>query len=282
MKGKTVVITGGTSGIGLAAAHALARRGARLVVVGRDPDKAEATLVTLRRVGPEADHAIHLADLSSVADTARVGAVIAASEPRIDVLANNAGAVFDRRIVTSEGFEKTFALNHLGYAGLTEALRGSLEAAAPSRIVNTSSIAHRFGRLDWADLQNARRYRGMMVYCQSKLLNILFTRELARRLAGTGVTANCFHPGFVASRFGDESTGPMRSLFGLGKSLFAISPKQGAETLIHLAASPTVEGQTGGYYVRSKRAELSKAAQDDAAARRLWDTTAVMIANGHP
>ena len=282
MKGKTVVMTGGTSGIGLAAAEILARRGARLIVIGRDPARAGATLDMLRRVAPESDHAIHIADLSDVADTQRVGASIAASEPKIDVLVNNAGAVFDRRAVTRQTFEKTFALNHLGYFVLTETLRGPLLAGAPSRIVNTSSIAHRFAQLDWADLQGERRYSGMTAYCRSKLCNILFTRELARRLAGTGVTANCFHPGFVASRFGDESAGPLRGLFGLGKSLFAIPPEHGAQTLVHLAASSEVERETGGYYVKQRRVAPSAAARDDGVARRLWDETAAMLERGSP
>ena len=282
MQGKTVVITGGTSGIGLAAAEALARRGARVVVVGRDPARVEAALAMLRRVGPEAHHAGHVADLSDVAETRRLGDTIAATEPRVDVLANNAGAVFDRRAVTRQGFERTFALNHLSYAVLAEALRGSLAAASPSRVINTSSAGHRIARLDWSDLQNERHYSGMAAYCRSKLCNVLFTRELARRLAGTGVTANCFHPGFVASRFGDESAGPLRGLFGLGKSVFAISPARGAKTLVHLASAPEMERETGGYYARARRVEPSSAARDERAARRLWEATAAMIERGHP
>ena len=159
-------------------------------------------------------------------------------------------------------------------------LAGALKAAAPSRIVSTSSDGHRFAMLDFGDLQSRRGYKGFVAYCRAKLCNVLFTRELARRLAGTGVTATCFHPGFVASRFGDESTGMGRAVFGRAKSLFAVTPEKGAETLVHLATSPEVEGRSGGYYSRCKPTRTSRAGQDDAAARRLWDLSAEMTGVG--
>ena len=274
MKGKTIVITGGTSGIGLAAARELARLGARIVLIARDPARAEATLRQLRRVAPGVDHAVHLADLSRLSEMKRVGALIASAEPRVDVLVNNAGAWFAERVETEDGLEKTFALDHLSYAVLTEALMPGLRAAAPSRVVNTSSDGHRFASLDFADLQSRRSYKGFVAYCRAKLCNVLFTRELARRLVGTGVTVNSFHPGFVASRFGDESVGWGRSVFSMAKSLFAVSPEKGAETLVHLAASPEVEGQSGDYYVKRRIVSPSRAGRDDAAAVRLWDATA--------
>lgn len=276
MDGKTVVITGGTSGIGLAGALELARRGARIVLVARDPGRAETTLRQLRRANPHADHALHLADLSRLHEMKRVGAAIAAAEPRIDVLVNNAGAWFADRVETEDGFEKTFALDHLSYVVLTDALLPALKAASPSRIVSTSSEGHRFAKLAFDDLQSRRGYKGFVAYCRAKLCNVLFTRELARRLAGTGVTATCFHPGFVASRFGDESTGLGRAAFGLAKALFAIPPEKGAATLVHLAASPDVAGQSGGYYAKSKPSAPSRAGQDDDAARRLWAVSAEM------
>lgn len=279
---KTVVITGGTSGIGLAAALDLARQGARIVLVARDPARAEATLKRLRRISPEANHTLHIGDLSRVADMKRVGASIAAAEPRIDVLVNNAGAWFPDRTETEDGVETTFALDHLSYFVLTDALLPALEAAAPSRIVSTSSDAHRFASLDFGDLQGTRNYKGFMAYCRAKLCNVLFTRELARRLAGTGVTATCFHPGFVASRFGDESRGFGRQAFGLAKSLFAISPEKGAATLLYLATSPDVAGQSGGYYAKAKLVKPSRAGQDDAAARRLWDASRALTGAGSP
>ena len=277
---KTMVVTGGTSGIGLAGALELARGGARIVLVARDPARAESALRQLRRANPGADHALHLADLSRLDEMKRVGAAIAAAEPRIDVLVNNAGAWFADRTEVEGGFEKTFALDHLSYFVLTDALLPCLEAAAPSRIVSTSSEGHRFASLDFGDLQSRRGYKGFAAYCRAKLCNVLFTRELARRLAGTGVTATCFHPGFVASRFGDESTGLGRAAFGLAKSLFAVTPEKGAETLVYLATSPEVEGRSGGYYSKRKPAKVSRAGQDDAAARRLWEMSAEMTGVG--
>ena len=277
---KTIVVTGGTSGIGLAGALELARGGARIVLVARDPDRAEAALRQLRRANPGADHALHLADLSRLSEMKRVGAAIAAAEPRIDVLVNNAGALFDRRDEVEGGFEKTFALDHLSYFVITDALLPSLKAAAPSRVVSTSSEGHRFATLDFDDLQARGGYKGWVAYCRAKLCNVLFTRELARRLGGTGVTATCFHPGFVASRFGDETGGPLRPVFGLAKSLFAVTPEKGAETLVHLATSPEVEGRSGGYYSKRKPARTSRAGQDDAAARRLWEMSSGMTGVG--
>ncbi len=210
MKGKTIVATGGTSGIGEVAVVALAKMGARIILIARDEQRAEQTLVKLEAAAPRAGHALHLADLSSMAETRRVGQAIAASEPRIDVLVNNAGALFSHRRVTPEGLEMTFALNHMAYFVLTEALRERLIASAPARIVSTSSDAHKGARLDFDDLQGAKSYSGFRAYSRSKLANILFTRELARRLEGTGVVANCFHPGFVAVALRRRLGGPCR------------------------------------------------------------------------
>ena len=277
---KTIVMTGGTSGIGLAGAVDLARQGHRIVLVARDPARADSALRQIRRAGPEVEHALHLADLSHLGEMKRVGAAIAGAEPRIDVLVNNAGALFDRRQEVEGGFERTFALDHLSYFMLTDALLPALKAAGRARVVSTSSDGHRFATLDFDDLQGRRGYSGWKAYCRAKLANVLFTRELARRLGGTGVIANCFHPGFVASRFGEETTGPLRSLLGLGKSLFAVTPEKGAETLVHLAVSPEVEGRSGGYYSKRKLVTPSRAGQDDAAARRLWDLSAEMTGVG--
>ncbi len=277
---KTIVMTGGTSGIGLAGAVELARQGHRIVLVARDPGRAETALRRLRRANPNAEHALHLADLSRLDEMKRVGSAIAAAEPRVDVLVNNAGALFDRRIAVEGGFEKTFALDHLSYFVLTDALLPSLRAAAPSRVVSTSSEGHRFAALDFSDLQAARGYSGWTAYCRAKLANVLFTRELSRRLAGSGVTATCFHPGFVASRFGDETGGALRPLFGLAKSLLAVTPEKGAETLVWLATAPEVEGRSGGYYSGRKPKKTSRAGQDDAAARRLWALSAEMTGVG--
>ncbi len=279
MQGKTVVATGATSGIGEVAALALARMGARIVVVARDEKRAEALLNRLETQAPRLGHSAHLADLSSVADTRRVGQAIAKSEPRVDVLINNAGAVFSQRRVTPEDLELTFALNHMAYFVLTAELRDRLATSAPARIVSTSSMAHQ-GVLDFSDLQSARGYNGWKAYGRSKLANILFTRELARRLAGTGVTANCLHPGVVATRFGDASGGWTSRFLPLVR-MFAISPEQGADTIIHLASSPEVQGVTGQYFVKRKIAQPSAAARDDAAAKQLWEASeALSRANG--
>jgi NAD(P)-dependent dehydrogenase (short-subunit alcohol dehydrogenase family) len=274
MHGKVVVISGGTSGIGEVAAERLAGLGARLVLVARDRARGEATLARLRARGPGVGHVAHYADLSLIADTKRVAAEIAAAEPRIDVLINNAGAMFGHRRVTADGLELTFATNHMSYFLLTHGLRERLLASAPARVVNTSSAAHRRAALDFDDLQSARDYRGFTAYSRSKLCNILYTRELARRSAGTGVTANCLHPGFVATRFGDASGGFFSYVVRASKQVFAISSEKGAETLVYLASSPEVATISGGYFYQCQLATPTRAAQDDAAARRLWAETA--------
>jgi NAD(P)-dependent dehydrogenase (short-subunit alcohol dehydrogenase family) len=269
MQGKVVVITGGTSGIGQVAAERLARMGARIVLVARDPTRGEATLARLRQVGPGAEHGARYADLSRIGETRRVAAEIAAAEPRIDVLINNAGALFDDRRLSPERLEMTFAVNHMAYFVLTEGLRERLVGSTPARIVNTASAAHAGAKLDFEDLQSAKGYAGFRVYGRSKLANILFTRELARRLDGTGVTANCLHPGFVATRFGASSGGLFQAIMPAAR-LFALTPEQGADTLVYLASSPEAASANGLYFVKRKPATPSREAQDDGAAARLW------------
>jgi NAD(P)-dependent dehydrogenase (short-subunit alcohol dehydrogenase family) len=274
IEGKTCVITGATSGIGLTTARALAALGVRLVLVGRDRARGDAALADLRARAPRLQAEIHYADLSHLDEARRLGAELSAALPRIDILINNAGALFQRRSVTTDGLERTFELNHMAYFVLTEALRQRLIASAPARIVNVASEAHRGAKLDFDDLQLERNYRGLTAYNRSKLCNILFTRELARRLAGSGVTANCLHPGFVATRFGDENGGLFRVGLSLAKRLFAISPEQGALTSVYVATSPESEGITGKYFDKCAPATPSPAAADDAAARRLWEESA--------
>ncbi|MGD0639920.1 MAG: SDR family NAD(P)-dependent oxidoreductase [Roseiarcus sp.] len=270
MQGKAVVATGATSGIGEVAVTKLAAMGARIVFVARDAKRAEATLAKLERIAPGRGHRAYIADLSLIAETRRVGAEIAASEPRIDALVNNAGAMFADRRITAEGLELTFALNHMAYFVLTQALRARLVASAPARVVSTASMAHVGARLDFDDLQCVRGYSGWKAYGRSKLCNILFTRELARQLAGTGVTANCLHPGVVASRFGDEAGGWTSAMFSLIKR-FAISPDAGADTIVHLVSSPEAASVSGEYFAKRKILRPSAAARDDAAARTLWE-----------
>ena len=271
MRGKTVVMTGATSGIGQIAAERLAQMGARLVLVARDRARGEAALARLAACGPGVTHGIHYADLGDLEDTKRVGAEIAAAEPRIDVLVNNAGGLFATREVTRDGLERTFAVNHMAYFVLTHILRDRLVAAAPARIVNTASNAHVRETLDFADLQFANRYRFRSAYGRSKLANILFTRELARRLAGTGVTANCLHPGFVATGLGQRDNRWLGLLVRVAMALQAEPAGKGAETIVYLARSPEVAGVTGQYFIDCRPAVPSADAQNDDDARRLWD-----------
>ena len=277
MQGKTVVMTGATSGIGEVAAAALARLGARIVFVARDPARAAATLARLEAAAPGRGHRFHLADLSRIVETKRIGAAVAASEPRIDALINNAGAIFSARRVTAEGLEMTFALNHMAYFVLTACLRDRLVASAPARVVSTASAAHAGARLAFDDLQCARDYNGQRAYRRSKLANILFTRELALRLSGTGVTANCLDPGFLASRFGDEAGGWLGWAFAAAKRFAAISPEEGADTLVYLASAPEVAETSGEYFVKRKPAKTSSAARDEAAASRLWRRSEAIV-----
>jgi NAD(P)-dependent dehydrogenase (short-subunit alcohol dehydrogenase family) len=289
MNGKVVVITGATSGIGQVAAETLAGTGARIVQVARDPERGEAALKRLNENGTGLKHSVHYADLSLVAEMRRVAAEIAVAEPRIDVLINNAGAMFSSRRVTPEGLEYTLALNHLSYFVLTQGLRERLVASAPARIVSTASDAHAAGTLDLKDLQSVEAYGrfnllewmrfggpGFQVYGRSKLCNILFTRELARQFTGTGVTANSWHPGFVATRFGDHTGGLISFSVGIAKR-FALTPQQGAETLVYLASSSDVAGVTGQYFHKCQPATPSPEAQDTALAERLWAETASLV-----
>jgi len=270
MHGKVVVITGATSGIGQVASEKLAAMGARIVFVARDRNRSETTMARLREKGPGLDHRVHYADLSVLEEMKRVAAEISASEPRIDVLMNNAGAMFSERYVTGDGFERTFALNHMSYFVLTHILRERLLATPGARIVNTSSNAHRSAHVDRDNPQMLTGFRMFKAYCRSKLYNILFTRELARQLQGTGVTANALHPGFVATRFGDQTSGAGGLLFRLIKHL-AITPEQGAETLVFLASSKDAENVTGKYFYKCAPTTPTKDALDDGSARWLWD-----------
>ncbi len=275
MKGKTVVMTGGTSGIGEAAAEKLAQMGARIVLVARDRSRAEGTLRSLHNKAPGVAHTVHYADLTRISEMKRVAADIAEAEPRIDVLVNNAGAMFATRKLTEDKLEYTFALNHMAYFVLTQGLRERLVASAPARVVCTASAAHLGASLDFDDLQLMENFGAMKAYGRSKLCNILFTRELARRLHGRGVTANCLHPGFVATRFGDESGGLISRFVGLAK-LLAISPEKGAETIVYLASSPEAAAATGQYFYKCRPIAPSREAQNDKTANLLWECSTAL------
>lgn len=243
--------------------------GARIVQIARDTTRGEAALTRLRTIAPGAAHAVHYGDLSLITEVKRLAAVVAAAEPKIDVLMNNAGAIFADRRVTADGLERTFALNHMSYFVFTAGLRERLVATPGARIVNTASDAHRRGHIDFGDLQSEKRYRPFYVYGTTKLCNIVFTRELARKLEGTGVTANALHPGFVATRFGDQAGGIYAWGVRVAK-LFAITPEQGAETMVYLASSPDVARTSGAFFDKSRPSLPTREAQSDEVARRLW------------
>ncbi|HWF00838.1 MAG TPA: SDR family NAD(P)-dependent oxidoreductase [Caulobacteraceae bacterium] len=271
MSGKTVVMTGATSGIGEAAARALAASGARIVFSARDAARADATLALLRRANPDARHDWALADLTTLEGMEAAAKALGEKAPVIDVLANNAGAMFQTREITQDGLEKTFAVDHMAYFIVTERLRPRL--APGGRIVSTASGAHAVARLDLDDLNfERRRYGAFAAYGNAKLCNILFTHELARRLEGSGVTANCFHPGGVATRFGADAKGVMGTLFRLA-GRFMLTPEQGADTLIWLASAPEAADQNGGYFVRRRRTQPSAAARNAGLGARLWEVS---------
>ena len=277
MGGKTVLVTGATSGIGEVAARELAGKGARVVLVGRSAPKCEATSAMIRRATGTSAVEYLVADLSSRAEIRRLAAEIKARYPRLDVLVNNAGAMFSPRRESVDGIEMTWALNHLGYFLLTELLLDTLKASAPSRIVNVASEAHRMvPGINFDDVEGKRSYKPFRIYGQSKLANILFTRELARRLEGSGVTANCLHPGFVATNFTTGKGWIYWAMRQLARAV-AITPEDGARTTVYLASSPEVEGVTGEYFAKSKVAKPTRAALDDAAARRLWELSERMV-----
>jgi len=273
MEGKVCVVTGATSGIGKAAATALAGLGATVVLVGRDRSRTEAAAAEIGAVSASPPRA-EIADLASLEQVRGLAGRLAGLE-HIDVLVNNAGLVLGERRMTPDGYEHVFALNHLAPFLLTSLLLPKLTASAPARVITVTSDAHSAARLDLSDPNLERGWDSWRSYANSKLANIMFTRELARRLAGTGVTANCAHPGVVRTGFGRDA----RPLLRLGLTIarpFLSSPERGADTIVYLASSPDVADQTGGYYVRRQRREPSAAARDDTAARQLWEISEKM------
>lgn len=269
MKDKVCVITGGTDGIGKAAAQALALQGARLLVHGRDPDKGARAIAEIKARSRNPNIEFVRADFGSLADVRRLAATIMQRTPRIEVLINNAGGMFSKRNLSKDGYEMTFAVNHLAPFLLTHLLLDTLKGSAGARIVTTASDAHRGAALPLDDSAATGKYSSMRVYGASKLANILFTRALAKRLEGTPVTATCLHPGFVRTNFVRDVPRWGRAIFAL-IARFARSPEKGAETLVYLAASPQVQGASGGYYFDCRLTPPAAAAQDDEAAERLW------------
>jgi NAD(P)-dependent dehydrogenase (short-subunit alcohol dehydrogenase family) len=269
MQGKTCLVTGATAGIGYVTARELTRAGGRVLIVARNAEKgAEAARRIAEETGSGGVEAL-AADLSSQAEVRSLAREVKGRVDRLDVLINNAGVILLDRRESVDGIEATFAVNHLAYFLLTNLLLDLLKASSPSRVVNVASAAHRGGKIHFDDIGGREHYSGWRAYQQSKLANILFTRELARALTGTGVTANAVHPGYVNSQIFREEG--LRGLaLRLAASLFAISPERGAETTLYLATSPDVQGESGEYYVRCKPASVSREARNDADARRLW------------
>jgi retinol dehydrogenase-14 len=277
MKGKTVLITGATSGIGLEASLELARRGARVVMAGRDPARTEAAVadVVARSGSSEVSHL--LCDFSSQKAIRELAAAVLSNHPQLHVLVNNAGGVNRSRRLTEDGIEITFAVNHLGYFLLTNLLLDLLKRSAPARVVTVASISHRRGSLDFDDLGFERDYGIMRAYSRSKLANVLFAAELARRLAGTGVTSNSLHPGTVNTHI--WSGAPLWAkpfIFVLLRPFF-ISARQGAATIVQLAADPALEGVTGKYFEEGRESTPARLARDEALARRLWDVSSRLV-----
>jgi retinol dehydrogenase-14 len=276
MAGRTVLVTGGSGGIGRATALGLAIMGAQLAISGRDRERTESAAREIRTAGGgEVD--VVVADLSSQSEVRRLADEVLQSLSRIDVVVNNVGGYWHTRHITADGLERTFALNHLAPFLLTNLLLERLKQSAPARVVTVSSSAHRSGRIDFDDLQGERSYSGARAYSQSKLANLLFTYELASRLQGTSVTANALHPGVVRTAFGAEDASTVQRLFTPFVRPFLKSPAEGAATSIHLASAPDLEQVTGRYFANSKPKTSSKRSYDKAAAARLWQLSADLV-----
>ncbi|MGP1674075.1 MAG: SDR family NAD(P)-dependent oxidoreductase [Candidatus Limnocylindrales bacterium] len=277
MTGKTVLITGGTGGIGKAAAIGLASMGARVGITGRDRARAAVAAAEIVRVSGNPAVDVFVADLSSQAEVRRLADEVLAAYPRLDVLLNNVGGFWAHRHVTADGLEHTFALNHLAPFLLTSLLLDRLKASAPARVVTVSSGAQSMGRIDFDDLMGERKYSGQDAYNQSKLANVMFTYELARRLEGTGVTATALHPGMTSTAFGAEDTargwGPLIAVM----RLFMQSPERGADNSVYLASSPDAAGVSGKYFAGRKIKASHKSSQDAAITARLWQVSADLV-----
>ncbi len=281
LHGTTILVTGGNSGIGKEAAVALACMGAHVAITARNPSKGEAARKEIVGRSGNASTEVVPLDLASLDSVRAAADDVLARFDRVDVLVNNAGGTLSKRQVTRDGFEMTFGVNHLGHFLLTNLLLDRIKASAPARVITVASGAHFGARrgLDFDDLQfESGRYRGFQQYCRSKLANIMFANELARRLDGTGVTSNSMHPGYVHTNFAREGdTGLMGELsHWLGRP-FSISPEKGADTIVYLASSPEVEGVTGQYFYKRRLAKTSSFASDEAAQRRLWEVSEQLV-----
>jgi NAD(P)-dependent dehydrogenase (short-subunit alcohol dehydrogenase family) len=280
MNGKICLVTGATNGIGKATAQALARMGATVVIVGRNASKTAQTVKEIRAASVNKNVDSLLADLSSQQEIQRLADEFKSKYSHLHVLINNAGGFFMKRQISVDGIEMTFALNHLASFLLTNLLLDTLEASAPARIINVSSGAHTSGKIEFDNLQGERNYRPR-AYDDSKLANVLFTMELARRLDGSGVTVNALHPGFVATGFAKNNGRVIAAFIGLLAPLVARSPAKGAETSVYLASSPSVDGITGEYFHDSRVVPVAPQATDIVVARKLWDVSTEMVHLGN-
>ena len=277
MTGKVVLVTGGTGGIGKATATGLAALGARVGITGRDLARAERGAAEIRTASGNPAVDAFAADMSSQAEIRRLAVAVLDAYPRLDVLVNNVGGFWAHRHQTVDGLEHTFAVNHLASFLLTNLLLDRLKASAPARVVTVSSHVQAEGRIDFDNLQGACDYSGQTAYSQSKLANVMFTNELARRLEGSGVTATCLHPGFVRTDFGAEDQAWFFSVISNVVRPFLKTPAQGARSSIHLASSPDAEGVTGQFFVNGKPKAANKVAYDPAMLARLWQTSVGLV-----
>lgn len=275
---KLAVVTGASSGIGAAVASALAQRGYRIIALGRDKDRMARSVAQIRADAPDVRIDAILGDLAVMADAARMAREIAALTPRIDRLILNAGGIIATREETADGFEATFAGNHLGHFLLTTRLLPLLPHHEGAQIIATSSVGHKLtNTIDWDDLQSRKSYQPFQAYGLAKLCNILFTRELATRLTGEGIAANAVHPGVIASNFLATTPGFIKIALRLIAPIIG-TPQAGADTIVWLATDPAAAGETGGYWAKRKRATMSAQAADPANARRLWEESERLIA----
>lgn len=277
MDGKTFLITGATAGIGKETAREIAKTGANVVLVARDKAKGESVVEELKRATNNEKIDLLVGDLSLITEIRRVADEFQSKYERLDVLVNNAGAIFDEREVTVDGLEKTFALNHISYFLLTNLLLDKLKKSEAARIVSVSSAAHSFGKIDFDNLQSEKSFSKLGSYSNSKLMNVLFTYELARRLKETNITANCLHPGAVASNFGDGISGIFSYVMWIFKNTIAISSEKGAETSVYLATSSEVENLTGKYFDSKNVVQSSTASHDENLQKRLWEASEKIV-----
>ncbi|MEK7431804.1 MAG: SDR family oxidoreductase [Cyanobacteriota bacterium] len=277
LKGKICIVTGSNSGIGKVTALEIAKMGATVIMVSRDRNKGEKALEEVRNLSGNKDVELMLCDFASQKSIRKFAEEFKSKYQKLHILVNNAGLILTEKTITEDGIESTFAINHIGYFLLTELLLDVIRESTPARIVNVSSDAHKTGHIDFDDINFERKkYSSIGAYCNSKLANILFTRELAKRLKGTKITVNCLHPGVISSNFGSNTSGILGFLVKIAKPFFTTVEK-GAETQIYLATSPQVEDVTGEYFSKKKVAYTTSEANNEGIAKKLWDVSNEMI-----